>query len=469
MGATCAPGEQDENCEEENRDMEEGGEEEANEKFAKIINDYQEDNERLKSELDSLKTQNDQGIEEREEKARKNEEVMRELTEMKDLLDKRNRALVRGRLEAALLSKATSMLSLEAKTRLCMEGDLRHHHKKRSRKAKYAEIHVSAGEVLSNDFKSGFVVMTYSDRRDAQTANRCQVLDVAVEKANNKEFAFTVKALVEGAHKDITFSCEKEEQRDDWTNAIMAALAEVKSVYDEMHKLFTLKLEFSKEKMGIRVEESVIQYVEDEKEQKVEQKVDVAKPKGKKDTGKSLEDKAVKAVEKVAKDLEKATEEYKDKDKPKAKDDQKEEVKKQEEPCELVVTNITDEDLVAAGLQVNCIVREINGRQLTGMTYSEQLGLLMTTQKPYILTFTGQNFLQHKAEPKYGYISIMKELVADGDNAVKSAFTDLVGETPFEKELEASNDKKATIQKLLSNQRRLMALLQNFTVQEMDL
>jgi len=464
MGATCAPGEQDENCEEENVDIEEGGED-TNEKFAKIINDYQEDNERLKRELDSLKSQNDEGMQEREEKARKNEEVMRELNEMKDLLDKRNRAIVRGRLEAALLSKATSMLSLEAKTRLCMEGELRHHYKKRSKKNKYAEIHVSAGEVLSNDFKSGFVLMTYSDRRDAQTANRCQVLDVAVETANTREWAFTVKASVEGAVKDITFSCEKEEQRDDWTNAIKAALAEVKSVYDEMHKLFTLKLEFAKEKMGIRVEESVIQYVEDEKEHKV----DVVKPKGKKDTGKVVEAEAVKAVGKVAKDVENITEEHKDKDKPKAKDDQKEEVKKEEEPCELLVTNVSDDDLIAAGLQVNCIVREINGRQLTGMLYSEQLGLLKTTQKPYILTFTGQNFLQHKAEPKHGYFSIMKELVADGDNAVKSAFTDLVGETPFEKELEASNDKKATIQKLLSNQRRLMALLQNFTVQEMDL
>jgi len=167
--------------------------------------------------------------------------------------------------------------------------------------------------------------------------------------------------------------------------------------------------------------------------------------------------------------LEKAVEDCKDKDKPKAKVDEKEEAKKDEQPCNLLVTNISDDDLSAAGLHVNCIVTEINGKRLCGMMYSDQLAMLQSTKKPYILTFTGQNFLKHKADTKHGYISIMKELVADGDNAVKSAFKDLVEGTPFEEELNKSQDKKATIQKLLSNQRRLMALLQNFTVQEMDL
>jgi len=463
MGATCAPGEQDENAEEENIDMEEG-KEEANEKFAKIINDYQTENERLQSELDDLKTQNDEGLQEREQKAKLNEEVVRELNEMKDLLDRQRRAIVRGRLEAALHSKATSMLSLESKTRLFMEGELRHHYKKRSKKNKYVEIHVFAGEVLSNDFIAGDVVMTYSDKKDAQTSNRCHVFDVIVEKATKKEFPFTIKASVGGVMQDITFSCEKEEQRDKWTRAVKDALAEVKSVYDEMHSTYTLKLEFTKEKMGIRVEESLITCISDEKEEKAR----VDKPKASKDAKKSKEAETVKAVEKVAKDIEKAVEAGEEKDKL-AKGDQKEELKSEEKPCELLVTNISDDDLIAAGLQVNCIVREINGKKITGMMYTEQLGLLMATPKPYILTFTGQNFLKHKAEAKHGYFSIMKELVADGDNAVKKAFNDLIGGTPFEKELGASNDKKATIQKLLSNQRRLMALLQNFQVQEMDL
>jgi len=336
MGAICAPGEQDENAEEENIDMEEGNEE-ASEKFAKIINDYQMENERLQGELDDLKTQNVEGLQEREQKAKLNEEVVRELNEMKDLLDRQRRAIVRGRLEAALHSKATSMLSLESKSRLFMEGELRHHYKKRSKKNKFAEIHVFGGEVLANDFKAGYVVMTYSDKKDAQTSNRCHVLDVAEEKANSKEFAFTIKASIEGARKEITFSCEKKELRDKWMRAIKDALAEVKIVYDDMHSTFTLKLKFSKEKMGIRVEESLITCISDEKEEKVS----VDKPKEEKEK-KSKEAEAVKAIEKVAEDLGKAVEACEDKVKPKAKDDKKEEVKSEEKPCELLVTNISE-------------------------------------------------------------------------------------------------------------------------------
>jgi len=464
MGAACGPGGKDENAEKENIDMEEAPEE-ANWKFAKIINDYQTENERLQGELNDLKTQNVEGLQEREQKAKLNEEVVIELHEMKDLLNKQRRAIVRGHLEAALHSKATSMLSLESKTRLVMEGELRVHYPKRPKKKKWAEIHIFAGEVLSNDFKAGNVVMTYSDNKDAQTSIRCQVLDVAVERAIKKQFAFTIKASVEGVRNELSFSCEKEKLRDEWTRAIKDALAEVKSVYDDMHSIFTLKLEFAKEKMGICVKESLITYIPDEKEETVS----VDKPKAKKAARKSRVAEAVKAIEKLTKDLDKPVEAFKDKDKAKANDDQKEELKSEEKPCELLVTNISDDDLTAAGLHVNCIIREINSKKLTGMVCSEQLRLLMTTPKPYILTFTGQNFLKHKAEAKHGYFSIMKELVADGDNAVKKAFNDLIGGTPFEKELEASNDKKATIQKLLSNQRRLIALLQNFKVQEMDL
>jgi len=464
MGAACGPGGQDENAEEGNIDMEEAPEK-ANWKFAKIINDYQMENERLQGELDDLKTQNVEGLQGREEKAKLNEEVVRELNEMKDLLNKQRRAIVRGHLEAALHSKATSMLSVESKTRLVMEGELWVHYGRRPKKKKYAEIHMFPGEVLSNDFKAGWVVMTYANKKDAQTLIRCHVLAVAVKKAIKTEFAFTMKASVEGARKEITFSCEKEELRDAWTRAIMDALADVKSVYDDMHSIFTLKLEFAKEKMGICIKESLITYIPDWKDEKVS----VDKPKAREDPKKSRVAEAVKTFKKVEKDFEKAVEALEDKDKAKANDDQKEELKREEKPCELLVTSISDDDLTAAGLQVNCIIREINSKKLTGMVCSEQLRLLMTTPKPYILTFTGQNFLKHKAEAKHGYFSIMKELVADGDNAVKKAFNDLIRGTPFEKELEASNDKKATIQKLLSNQRRLIALLQNFKVQEMDL
>jgi len=157
------------------------------------------------------------------------------------------------------------------------------------------------------------------------------------------------------------------------------------------------------------------------------------------------------------KKLEKANEEAS------AKDQAVEEVKKEEKPCELWVANIIDDDLKASGLEENSIIKAINDTSLIGMIYSEQIELLKTTPKPYVLTFW------KKKDAPNAYVSILKELVADGQSAVKTAFHELVKGTPFEDELKCSKDHAATITALLSNQRRLMALLQNVTVQEMDL
>jgi len=404
--------------------------------FSRIINDYQSENEKLKSELDTLRELNDATLAEHEEKTRKNEEVLRELREMKALVDAKDRALVRGRLEAALLSKATSMLAVESKTRLCMKGELLLHYKRRSKKKRYVEVFVSPGEVTTRNFDAGYVVMTYSDRKDAKTSNRFQVLEVSMDEAKSKEHNFTLKALVEGVVRDVTFSCESAEQRDGWMKSITDALAEVKATFDDMQSLFTLKIEFTKEKMGIMVKEKIIDY--DDSDEKERILGDIGRPR--------------------SNDLV---------DNPKSKDDQKEdlEAKKPEKPCKLMVIKITDDDLIAAGLQVNCIVREINGTTMTGMVFSKQLELLMTTPKPYFLTFTGEKFLKHKPEAKHGYFPILKELLADGDNSVKMAFSELVSGTPFEMELSTSDNKKATIQNLLSSQTRLISLLRNFTVQ----
>jgi len=409
-------------------------------KLTKIITDYQSKNERLKFELNTLRELNDATLAEHEEKTKKNEEVLRELREMKALLDEKNRALVRGRLEAALLSKATSMLAVESKTKLCMKGWLLHHYKRRSKKKSYVEVHVSLGEVTTFNFNAGCVVMTYSERKNAKTSNRFQVLEVILSDSKNKENSFTLKALVEGVIRDVTFSCESAEQRDDWMKSITDALAKVKATFDDMHSLFTLKIEFTKEKMGLMVKEKIIDYDEaDKKKQKSEQCVN--------DSGKKRSNDLI--------------------DNRRSQEDKKEdlEAKKPEQPCELLVIKITDDDLIAAGLQVNCIVREINGTVLTGMVFSKQLQLLMITPKPYVLTFTGQKFLKHKPEANHGYFPILKELLADGDNCVKMAFSELIAGTSFELELSTSNDKKVTMQNLLSNQTRLISLLRNFNVQ----
>jgi len=285
------------------------------------------------------------------------------------------------------------------------------------------------------------------------------------EKDVKKEHKVNLLVSTQDSVKDLAFSCETAEEKEDWIRAIETALAEVKSTYNDMHDLFTLKLEFSKEKMGIRVEESLVHQQEDEKSErellresgKVKKAIDVfekqmSKPKN---------------LEKAVNNMKKETVEIKIKDD--QQESQEDDSKIAEDPCELLVTNISDEDLTAAGLRVNCVVRAINDESLEGKGYTEQLDLLIETPKPYTLTFTGEKYLKHQPEREHAYQSIMKELTADGKNSVKSAFNELVEGTPFGKELEASTDKRETIQKLLSNQRRLMALLKNFNVQNIEL
>lgn len=58
------------------------------------------------------------------------------------------------------------------------------------------------------------------------------------------------------------------------------------------------------------------------------------------------------------------------------------------------MVSIGDEELKDAGLVENCIVGEINDTNLVGMAYSDQIGLLKNTPKPFFLTFIGKNFMK---------------------------------------------------------------------------
>jgi len=173
MGTSCSPGtcspnnDKDELFEEKEIDMEQqeqAGVDDTNEKFTNIINDYQETNEQLRSEMDSLKNKNDEFVVENEAKTKKNEEVMRELNEMKALLDVKNRAIVKGRLQAALLS---SMLSMESTSRLCIKGELKHHQKQR-KIDKYAVVRICDGTVFPDDYKPGYVVLSFWDDKKSR-------------------------------------------------------------------------------------------------------------------------------------------------------------------------------------------------------------------------------------------------------------------------------------------------------------
>jgi len=467
MGGTCSPAQ-----DEENNDNEEAvapePELERNDSIAKLINDYQAENENLRTKLEEAKSRNQEGITEAEEKKRQNEEVMKELAQMKELLEAKDRALVKGRLEAALRSKATTMRSFESKTRLCMEGELKYHHRSgltKSKKVKHVEVHLKEGELLTNDYKAGFVMLTYADSKGAATAKRCEVMDVIAEESKSKEITFAVNVSVEGSFKELIFSVETEENKDDWVKCIRNALDEIQAAYRDMHEEFTLKLEISKEKIGLKVEEIIIDKDQIEYDEK-------AKDAAEKVEGKMAE--AAREIEIEQKKKENAPQEEIKKleeqnRKEKAKEAQLEEQKKDEKPCELIVTSITDNDLTKGGLLPNCVLRAINDTALVGMVYSDQIELLTVTPKPYTITFTGKNLLKKKGAPTHAYVSILKELVADGENAVKTAFNELVKGTPFESDLKSSNNQHATITELLADQRKLLSLLQNLPAQTSEL
>jgi len=495
MGNACSPSQPDDNEIEAEINMEDEakddqtGNEETNEKFATIINDYQAENEQLRNKLESMKNKNDESIAENEEKTKQNEEVVRELNEIKALLDLKNRAIERGRLETALLK---SIVSVESTMKLCIKGVLKHHQIK-NRISKYVEVRGCKGEILENDYKPGYVLLTYSDDKDdEENVERCKVLGVTVDDSENKEkeLSFTLRVAElsdENAVKKMTFSCNTAEQVGEWEKSIVSALDEVRKNNDRMNEQFIVKIQFTKEKMGIRVEERRISVKDKQsekrkpRESKVKKAIEVYektnKPKKKKKKD-AKNEAAMKLLEQVAEDMVEGVQEAIEKEKAEQKAilkengleviEQKDE-KNDEAPCELVVTSIRDKELNASGLRVNCVVTAINNQSLAGMRYTQQLGLLIKTAKPYTLTFTGENYLRHKPEPKHSYDSILKELTADGDNSVKRAFHELVEGTPFEEELKDSTDKSGTIEKLLSNQRRLMALLQKSDIQDIEL
>jgi len=139
-------------------------------------------------------------------------------------------------------------------------------------------------------------------------------------------------------------------------------------------------------------------------------------------------------------------------------------VYKEGRPCELLLRSISDESLLATGLTVGCVISTINGINLRGLPYDYQLGILLSTKKPYTLTF-----LNRKSDWRTAFPGILKELVVDGDNLVKFAFYELVKGTPFGIELAKSEKKTEKIRELLSNHRKLKAVLQKTTILQTEL
>merc|ERR1719320_873009 len=76
--------------------------------------------------------------------------------------------------------------------------------------------------------------------------------------SHNRRMFFSLKVSSEGCMKQLLFICENVAEKNEWIKQIDAALDEVRHAFESMHELFTLKLEFAKEKLGICVGERVL-------------------------------------------------------------------------------------------------------------------------------------------------------------------------------------------------------------------
>jgi len=370
----------------------------------------------LKKELESRKNKDEIDAQARKAQAAQNDEIMKELTAIKYLMEEKDRALLKHRVEAALHSKATAMVTSETVTKLLKAGTIEKFVRtgKSKLKRKWVEIHVHCAQITPNGVKMGCLMLTYADTKGAEISNRCQISRVKDEVLNvgdNKSKAFSVE--VAGADKDLSFACEDCRTKEEWIMAINDGFVMLEEEFRTLkytESEFLFDLEISKPKLGIRIQGRLIKTASTSDENKGNEDTDV-----------------------------------------------------KEKPCELVVIGITEDSLLAAGLTTDCVIKAINGINLRGLTYSQQVGMFESTKKPWTITFIKKRPVRRTAFP-----GILKQLVSNEDNAVKSAFYDLVKRTPFGIELDKSQDKMATITELLSNKLKLTAVLQNTSVEELE-
>jgi len=443
MGQTCSPKKIDDSngSQRKDTDLKNDAEQvQRHEKFSEIITAYQEDNEKLKRELIKRSEQNTVA---QQEATHQNEKIMEELAAMRALVEEKNRALVKHQLEAALHSKATAMVTSESVSKLLKEGTLEKITRSRigkSVKEKWVQVEMHTCQNTKNGFERGYVLLIYSDSKNFQVSTRCKIISVDGDGTADvgdkyKGRNFLVQAIVGRENKAIVFGCVDEEMKKEWVGALNRGLLQIDEEEKEMNKPLFLKVEFSKEKLGIRVEENVLKSKQNnlkEEEKVATERSDVSEVEQKAETTKGADTEG--------------------------------------DSCELVVKKITDNDLYKAGLVLDSIIIAINDTHIRGMSYDKQVGFLTSTEKPFTLSFsTGPEYLATKVGQTTAYPEILKELLANDDNAVKTAFDELIKGTPFEMELNASNDKVTAIAELLSNQRRLTAMLQNVTVQQAEL
>merc|ERR1719320_152497 len=219
--------------------------------------------------------------------------------------------------------------------------------KAKSAKAKWVEINLHNCTKTSTGLERGYMILTYSESKKSELSNRCKIIRVIGEGINVGEKydgrCFSVEAYVGSEEREFVFASPDEITKNKWVKAIRDGFALINEELNEMNELFTLKVEFLKEKLGISVYERILETKLDNTEfcdvdnptlEKQNGEGDISKEEVK---GTEIDDEA-KNSQDVATDEEQVV----------------------NTPCELVVNEVTDNDISASGLIRDLVIIAVN-------------------------------------------------------------------------------------------------------------
>lgn len=503
MGNTCSPdkGKGDEAAPVTDMDKQAAVEEaqesgaQPGEKLTQVINAYQAENERLKKEVEEYKTQETERADANQKSSANSDELMRELETMRALMKQKDQDVVISKVQAALFQHVSTMKDAANAAEVLKKGTLEKFRKGgkaalgKAAHEKFVEISLHKGSRVGNRFQPGVIRLSYAETEGAGQVSLGRVVRVNpdVNMAQKyKDRCFAVEFVVDGSNKDLVFACKDTETRDEWMNTFQKGFDRVRNEAESMDELFNLTLTFNKEKLGIRVEEKVIEELSLEPEAEQEKKEDDIPAPAAEEAAEDKADAPAAAEEEAAAEAPAAEEANAEKaeegEAPAAAEEGEaaaeepaqaaaaaEEAEEKEPPCTLTVTAISDEDLIKKGLHESMTLIKLNDKELKGLPYTEQLGLLTSTGKPFTITFAGPNFLKLGQENVTVFPAILKQLTADEPNDSQAAFRAVIKGSQFEAELNASKDQNALIAELLSNQHKLQNLLQSVSAHSADL
>jgi len=468
MGSACTPV-RDTNVH-LNDTVEDGREvKRSGDRLEEAINRYQAEKEQLNKELENYKDKAEEFAKVQAQLTQQNNITIDELARVKAQLEAKDRLLVKHRLEAALHSKATLMAAVESESfaKQVKAGNLwkfNRTRKAKSAKQKWVWIDLYSCTKTNEGFETGYMVLNYSESKQSQLSNRAKIVSVVGEDVQvNQKFngrCFIIEALVSGVRKEFVFACVDEKSRIEWVETIKKGFVEIEEETKSMYEHFVKKVEFSKEKLGISVEERLLEAEDDDKKLN-NQDIFYTALTGNADLQDIKGTTSADNTEKETKPDDDGKAEENSKFREKVERDDREVLKNLQQPCELVVRKILDDDISSTGLVVESVVTSINDTTLRGLTYDEQLKIIISTKKPFTLTFAGPMHLKKKIVRTSAYPELLKKLTAEENNSVKDAFYELVKGTPFGNALDSSEDKVSVIAELLSNQRRLAEVLQS--------